>query len=281
MTAKVVKSNKESEVNRRLQAEIEMLQDTVARLQKGVEKEVQPLNSYFQPRVAPLQLSQLKLTGGQKEPYYYSLGADSTVPFISLSGGGANQKIISWGEIIKVEPRQTVTVKSESYMMGDIQINSGTDYCTRPAKISNIVETYQETIQILGPPDLTFIVSSFPADVRMARKAYVKYNIETLDNELGVIILGKSNKHSFPGSMVLNPFIQQIFGNLTAAYSTLHTIVPFSVDDTAGLGYAINGTDLHLPMALIDQAYFAIGPINPAVGDAPIIGDLFSYVIEY
>lgn len=236
-------------------------------------KHFQPKSGFFQAAVPPLTLSQLRLPGGQIEPYYYSLGVDSTIPFISLQGGGATQKTFTWGEMIEVMPGQTVTVKNESYMQGDIQINSGHDYAAKPERISLPVTT-----EFLSPDPffpLIFGVSSFvsvfPADTRRCRRAYLKFQLQT--NALNSVLftfIGKPQKHSFPG-------IDSVTGAQT--YTQFFSIPPATTAGSIPMGYGEVAIGSLEPMGLTDQVSFRVSfdPLTPPT----FLNTLYFYCLEY
>ena len=228
----------------------------------------QPKSSYFQPGVSPLSKSNIVLPGGKDEPYYYCLGVDSTIPFVSLQGGGSAQKVISWGEMIEVPPGQSVTVKNESYMQGDIQINSGHDFAAKPERISLPVTT--KTGPGAGPPNPTTIIESlFPADTRRCRRAYLKFQLETDISLLAITFTGKPQKHSFPA-------VDSVTGVET--YTQPVQIPPFTVAGSAPMGYGAlqNSTE---PMALTDQVHFKIEYFD--LFPPTFLNTLFMYVLEY
>lgn len=240
-----------------------------ARLAPGLE--IQPRNNFFQAAVPPLSNSEMKLPGGRSKPFYYCLGVDSTVPFVSLQGGGASQKIFSWGEMIEVLPGQTVIVKNESYMLGDIQINSGHDYAAKPERISLPVDIIQ--FQELGPFPITlfFTEPKFPADTRRCRRAYLKYQIETQAAQVDITFTGKPIKHSFPA-------VDSITGIQT--YTQNYTIPPFTLDGEAPMGYGSN-SEILTPMGFTDQVTWQIVYAGGGAIVPPFINTLFMYVLEY
>lgn len=235
----------------------------------------QPKNNFFQANVPPLSNTQLKLPGGKDEPWYYCLGVDSTIPYVSLQGGGASQKIISWNEMIEVQPKQTVTVKNESYMLGDISINSGHDFAAKPERISLPVDVNIEIID--GGPGVaaTRITPKFPADTRRCRRGYLKYQIESGNFNMFFTFTGKPIKHSFPA-------IDSVTGQQT--FTQLYQIQPFTIDGEAPMGYGSNA-NLETPMAFTDQVtwellYFSENDDDPLFV-APDVNSLFFYVLEY
>lgn len=228
----------------------------------------QPLNNYFQAGVAPLFKSNIILPGGNTEPFYYSLGVDSTIPFVSLQGGGAAQKVFSWGEMIEVLPGQTVTVKNESYMQGDIQVNSGHDFGAKPERISLPVTSQTRTFTVLGV-SFTEISSKFPADTRRCRRGYLKYQIETGAQSLAIEFTGKPQKHSFPA-------VDSVTGLQTYTQTFVIPAVTFSGSAPMGYGSFLNTLE---PMAFTDQVHWKI--IYPTLSAPAFINSLFFYCLEY
>lgn len=233
-----------------------------------IRKQFQPKTTYFAPGVAPLAKSNIVLPGGKEKPHYYCLGVDSTIPFVSLLGGGASQKIISWGEMIEVLPGQTVTVKNESYMQGDIVINSGHDFAAKPERISLPVTTKTENFVLVGVP-VTRISSLFPADTRRCRRAYLRFQIQTGADALRITFTGKPQRHSFPG-------VDLVTGQQT--YTQEFNIPPVTVAGGAPMGYGASLNSLE-PMALTDQVHW-----NILFADATpptFLNTLFMYSMEY
>jgi hypothetical protein len=239
------------------------------------KREVQPKNNFFQSAIPPLSNSQIKLPGGKTEPYYYCLGVDSTVPFVSLQGGGASQKVFTWGEMIEVLPGQTVIVRNESYMLGDIQINSGHDFAAKPERISLPVDVdIVDSAGIFGSTIRT-ITPKFPADTRRCRRGYLKYQIQAQTFSLGLVFTGKPIKHSFPA-------IDSATGQQT--YTQVYNIPPFTLDGEAPMGYGSND-NLLTPMGFTDQTSWNLSfltalPLLPTFVP-PFVNTLFMYVLEY
>lgn len=96
----------------------------------------QPLKSFLAKSVEPGKVSDIQLSGGTTKPYFYSLGVNSTCPFVSVEGSGGIQKEFSWGETIIIPPGQTVKLKNASKHKGDIHIQSGRDEHNKPRRIS-------------------------------------------------------------------------------------------------------------------------------------------------
>ena len=237
--------------------------------------QLQPRSNFFQSAVTPLTNSKLQLPGGKTEPFYYCLGVDSTIPFISLQGGGASQKIFSWGEMIEVPPGQTVTVKNESYMLGDISINSGHDFAAKPERISLPVD-----INILDDSSLPGFVTrtitpKFPADTRRCRRGYLKFQIFTGSDDFFIVFTGKPVKHSFPA-------VDTFTGKQT--YTQFYDIPPFTSDGEAPMGYGSN-SNLLTAMAFTDQVTWSVTfqTVSTQLGFQPpsLVNTLFMYVLEY
>lgn len=234
---------------------------------KPLSSRRQPLNSFFQPNVLPGAKSQISLSGGPNEPYYYSLGVGSTVPFVELIGSGGTPKIISWGEMIEVMPNENVVVKNASYMVGDIQINSGHDFAAKPERISTPIEV---DITIVTPGVLSTITPKFPCDTRRCRKAYLSFLMTTgaIDSAV-LVIIGKNQQHSFINSIIPKQYVEGVI------------VPPLSQLTVAGLGFGSNTSDLNLPMTLCDYATFTFS-YNPVEASFYIPATpLFFYTMEY
>lgn len=239
-------------------------------MQRGIINQLQPKGSFFAPAVPPLSVSSITLPGGPgPEPYYYSLGVDSTIPFVSLKGGGTTEKVISWGEMIEVLPGQTVTVKNESFMKGDIQINSGHDFAAKPERISVPVD-------VVGPePDpnllgITRLYSVFPADTRRCRRAYLKFQCQAGNDAVSIQVLGKPQKHSFPG-------IDIFTGQHT--YTEIWAIPALTTAGSVPLGFGGVGSNTLEPMGLTDTAGFTLTYLT--LSPPLFLNTLFFYTLEY
>ena len=226
----------------------------------------QKQKNFFDPNIAPLTKSKLRLPGGQpgQGSYYYSLGVQSTVPFVSLEGGGDSEKIFSWGELIEVEEGQQVTVTNSSFMFGDIEIISGLNYASKPERITVGVPIIGD-ITVPG----TLIRSAFPADTRRCRRAYVAMSLST-DDPILFGIRGLNVKHSLnfslDGTLIPAP---QYIRVITLPGATAIGVLPLGFGDTSN--------DL-LPMSLLDKSEFSfVVPENPPTINYP----LFTYILEY
>lgn len=142
---------------------------------------------FFQPN----ELSQKKLSPGR-----YSLSSLSNVPFVIFQGASGYAKKFSWGEIVEVPMGQMVTVQNASYHGGDIVINGGCDYFNRPARITVPVPMDLVTVIDGGEPE-TFWQPRYPADVRLARRAYFIGNFAAnADDPSFVTLVGKAFERS-------------------------------------------------------------------------------------
>jgi hypothetical protein len=146
-------------------------------MNRDIKNTRQPLNTFLAQGVLPFQKSPIVLSGGNAEPYYYSLGNQSTVPFVRLQGSGGTQKEFTWGETIEVLPGQNVQVQSASYMPGDIQIQSGRDIANRPRRIT--IPVPLKTFFEGDIPTNTLIEPLFPCDCRQARTAWLGCDLST------------------------------------------------------------------------------------------------------
>lgn len=226
----------------------------------------QPLSDYFRANVPPQQKTDLKLAGGGygEGPFFYSLGTQSTCPFISLEGGGLTQKIFTWGEMIQVDEGQQVTVKSETYHQGDIEIVGGHDYANQPQRITVPVQT-----TFTGGP-AGGVVPLWPADTRRCRKAYLHFQMITAALPGGgvtTIFTGIADKHSFNTRQD---------GGLPNRYATTIISGAASLVGQLPMGFGF-GLVPNSPMALTDKTTFQI--IFGA--DPPAISGVFMYSMEY
>lgn len=221
-------------------------------------------NNYFIPNVPPLATTNQRLGGGK-----YCLGVDSTIPFVSFQGGGFAQKIISWGEMIEIPKGQTVTIKNESFMQGDISINSGHDFAAHPERISTPL--LKKTISIDAFPGVTFYTGTFSADTRRCRRAFLNFVIETALTPINLFFLGRSAKHSFPA---IDNLAIPGFGPFS--YQSNLVIAPLTLDTSENMGYSL-GLNKDLPHGLTDKVDFYIADLD---GTATI-SNLFMYVLEY
>jgi len=227
---------------------------------------IQTQGNFFEANIPPLAMSGLKLPQGK-----YSLGVDSTIPFISLNGGGASQKIFTWGEMIEVQEGQTVRVKNESFMRGDIQLNTGHDYAAIPPKIS--LPVLIENLPGAGPFGTTVVRGVFPADTRPCRRAYLRCQLQTQVNLIQeIVFLGKPQKHSYPATAIITG---------QNGYSKVIALVANTVYSEFSMGFGSDADQL-TPMALTDQVSFEL-IFAPTSGPnvAPSFNNVFFYVLEY
>ena len=179
---------------------------------RDIKNTRQLLNTFFQQNVEPFQKSSIILSGGVDRPYYYSLGNQSTVPFVRLQGSGGTQKEFTWGETVEVLPGQNVQVESASYMPGDIQIQSGRDVQNRPARTTISIKTIPDVedlsaIPLPGDGSLPEVRPVFPCDCRGAKRAYLGCRISTgpiLGQEITFSAYGFNRQHSWTGRVTLD-----------------------------------------------------------------------------
>lgn len=159
----------------------------------------QPMNTFFHQNVEPFQKSSIVLSGGPDRPFYYSLGNQSTVPFVRLQGSGNTQKEFTWGETIEVLPGQNVQVQSASYMPGDIQIQSGRDIANKPNRISIPCKVDPISVGFATYDPGTVVRPVFPCDCRQAKRAWLVSNIQLNADAIPTLeILGINQQHSWP-----------------------------------------------------------------------------------
>jgi hypothetical protein len=242
-------------------------------------KHYQPMNTFFHQNVAPLQKSSIILSGGEDRPYFYSLGNQSTVPYVQLQGSGGTQKLFTWGETIEVLPGQNVQVQSASYMAGDIQIQSGRDIANRPARITTPIEVSPAvTTGVDGTYGPSVVVTPlYPCDCRGARRAYLGCQFlspPTLDGSMTLQLIGINQQHSWPGSVssqftAIAPTGKKYFWLYEFVGNTTYTQIP--------LGFGAQTTSPNAPMTLADYVLWTW-----TIGTAAnlLLGSFF-YTLEY
>lgn len=115
--------------------------------------------------ILPNQVSSQRLSTG-----VYSLSSRSNIPYARLLGKGID-KVFSWGEIVEVPSGQICSVYNASYHAGDLFINGGCDTDNKPARITVPVPFDDGASRIIAGKQ--YFVPTYPADVRMARRAYL------------------------------------------------------------------------------------------------------------
>lgn len=204
-------------------------------------------------------------------PGVFSLSSRSNVPFVSLVGRSGFHKVFSWGEIVEVPQHEQCTVKNASYHGGDIVINAGADYDTRPAAITvpvNIV-----LVDIQGEDDPLYS-GEYPADVRLARRAYFMMDAYSGEEDtVQITIIGKrqDGSHNTFNQITFEPGTgyQQEFD---IPVTTEFGLVPLGKGSLLG--------DDSRPMALLTTARVFLSPTTAVFGGE---GGLFNayYVMEY
>lgn len=232
--------------------------------------EIQPYSS-FQALAVPAQKeTDLKLSGGKKIPFIYSLGVNSTIPYIQLIGSSAGQKLFSWNEKIVVPPGQFVTVKNASFHPGDIFLQSGWDPGARPARVTVPVPV---SLDDSNPdPDLWTIVPQFGVDTRRARRAYVSgfSNTPAAATDFLFFAFGISKLRSHN----TNPTFSFEGANARARYTSSLSVPPSSSVGMLPLGDgALFSDTVH---DLLDVATWAYRDVNLDNQSGAI-----HYVIEY
>ncbi len=227
-------------------------------------KELQPYSTFTALDVARDRETPIKLSGGETIPYVYSLGINSTVPYVKLLGSSMGQKLFSWTEQIIVPAGEMVTVANGSYHPGDIWIQSGADPSALPARVSIPVGLVQTQVG----KGLFQNVPTFGLDTRRARRAFVQ-GIPANSNAVEFINQGKSRLRSHfvlpsPPSEVRTPTF------------TTTVSVPPGVPGLLALGKdARPGDGVH---ALLDEARFIWdAAINFPDGESGAV----YYVLEY
>jgi hypothetical protein len=272
---------------------------------------VQPKNTFFASNIKPGANANLHLSGGSNETYYYSLGNQSTVPFVQFQGSGGTQKTFTWGELIEVKAREQIQVFNASYMPGDIQIQSGHDYCNAPARVSVPIEvtladgvpisTYLSlepdgTVFYRFPPG-TIFNPTYPCDTRRCKNAYLSVDWFTglqlfgnPDNGQGNLftIIGQNQQHSFiPDVPPIPPVTSPLYFATGKKYYQLIGLPSYVQLSLLPLGFNAFYSPSDNPMTLADYVFWQIqgsrteevpGAFPNSIGN---LQPLFYYVLEY
>lgn len=236
--------------------------------QNSRNKERQPYSSFQALNVQPEAVTNLKLSGGQTIPYVYSLGVNSTVPYIKLIGGMNSQKLFSWNEQIVVHPGQFVTVANASYHPGDIFIQAGSDPSAKAGRVT-IPFTLNE---VSVPGEDNYVEPSFVVDTRRARRAYVVGFSATFNDlpNYPFIAIGVSRDRSH----VVNPTYSTEGAGADALYYNQIDVAPFTEPGILPLGNKALPTDtVHDLLDFATFAYYDISTESRSGG--------FHYVLEY
>jgi hypothetical protein len=231
-----------------------------------IRKEIQPQQLYIAENVEAQTESKLRLPGGTKESRWYSLGSQSTVPFVQFIGGGAVQKIFTWGEMIEVPPNQEVLVRNASLMRGDIIIVSGKDPVARPRRIT-VPVTMLDATGGTGPwTDFSvenLITTEFPCDTRNCHEAYLDIRIQG-GNQNGSLVIVQVEYwdfiHTYTAQLVALPGFTAPWGkNEVLVPDTNYTRIPLGISQHVG-NWAAE------PASLRDKVEVIIG--NAIVADS-------------
>jgi hypothetical protein len=197
--------------------------------------------------MAPNQAGNQQLSTGT-----YCLSSRSNVPYVTLVGSGGNTKTFSWGEIITIPEGEACTVKNSSFHGGDIFINAGCDDANRPARITVPVTLEDQTFA-----ETDIIRTTFPADVRMARRAYLIVDAVTqglLPPQATVI--GKR----YDGSHNTGNQLPNLLSEPGAGYEDVFEFVIPEVLGPIPLGKGANYSDDTRPHALLTTAEVYFDP---------------------
>jgi len=231
------------------------------------DREIQPFSSFQALNVQPDAPTNLKLSGGQTIPYIYSLGVNSTIPYIRLLGGANSQKLFSWNEQIVVPPRTFVTVANASYHPGDIFIQAGSDPSAKPGRVT-IPFTLRE---VVVPSADNYVEPTFVVDTRRARRAYVVGFSSTL-NDLPMYTFNAVG-YAHARSHIVNPTYSSEADPVALFVSTIE-VAPFTDPGILPLGNKALFTDtVH---DLLDFASFTWTDIA-----TESLSGGFHYVLEY
>lgn len=176
----------------------------------------------------PLAPTGFTLSGGDTVPFVYSLGVNSTVPYVRVLTEGS-QKIFSWGEPIVVQPRVNATIVNASYHPGDIFIQSGSDPGAIPARVTIPVGLKYQNVAH------TVLEGRFPVDVRRARRAFVAgFAVSTnAFKSFVVVAFARDRSHTITPAFAFGPPI-------TAIYAWVQRIPPNTFMGLMSLGIERN-----------------------------------------
>lgn len=221
--------------------------------------EKQPYSTFNAMGVPANKVTELKLSGGKTIPYIYSLGINSTIPYVKLIGSAMGQKLFSWNERIEVPPGEMVTVANASFHPGDIWINSGWDPAVLPSRV-----TVPVGVSVVGAN----IEPDFPIDTRRALRAWVQgFPASGGPQVFTTVGIAKLRSHN------VNPAFTYAV-NATAEYTTSFTVPPFTSPGLLPLGQkAQPGDPVH---ALLDAASFQWGDVAFTTQSGAVY-----YVLEY
>jgi hypothetical protein len=241
-------------------------------------KIVQPQNLYIAPNVDAQTESKLRLPGGQDESFWYSLGAQSTVPFVEFIGGGVVQKAFTWGEMVEVPAGQEVLVKNASLMRGDIFIQSGRDFVARPRRIT-VPVTMLDSGGGLGPWTdfgvLFAVTTEFPCDARNAHEAYLDIQLigGDLDNAyIGILVQHTIFNHTYT-AQIITPVTPLIAVTKIVPPNTVTWRIPLGISKSISSGSG-------QPDSMLDKIEVLIqnNPVANAVG---VVGATGFWVLNY
>ena len=221
--------------------------------------ERQPYSTFQAINIAPEAPTNLKLSGGKTIPYIYSLGVNSTVPYIRLVGGSSSQKLFSWNEQIVVPPGELVTVANGSYHPGDIFLQSGYDPAAIPARVTVPVAMVVGAGPVITP--------AFKLDVRRARRAFIG-GFGPNNSNLTMFIFGESRQRSHAINQVTSDLASAV-PSFTDSYSIAAGTAPglIPLGDNAQPGVSVHD--------LLDVAWFQYGAAAQTNSGA------LHYVLEY
>jgi hypothetical protein len=240
------------------------------------DSEFQMQTTFIAENTQPQTESKLTLPGGQTESFWYTLGSQSTVPFVQLVGGGMAQKIFTWGELIEVPPGQKVIVKNASLMRGDIIIESGKDYAAKPRRITipvAILDDNGDTSDEWDADGGYFV--EFPCDARNAHQAFFDVVIET-GNDAGsfvdIFVFHSQFIHTYTSPVIPNFFAIGLDGfTYGVVQNSLLTRMPLGLDHQYP-------HDSAQPMSMLDQIDVLMVIANP--GAHTIKGTAY-YTLNY
>jgi hypothetical protein len=228
--------------------------------------ELQPYSTFSAYRVGPGPDAEtpLKLSGGKRRAFTYSLSTRSNIPFIQYRGSSAASKIFSWNEPIEVPAGEIVTVYNASYHGGNIIINSGLpEPFTVPPRITVPVPTLQP-VAPLGP-----FATNWPIDTRRAKRAF---------------LYGFFGPSSGPGSITITARAAQAgFPEVTGAGGTLSGASTSNRTETRSFpgGAVTDGLPLGIGTTVNDDVHPLLDTVEVSLDSVFDVGRHLLVVMEF
>lgn len=115
---------------------------------------------------------------GQLSSGTYSLSSLSTIPYVSLRGLSSKEKLFSWNEPIEIPEGASATIVNKSAHRGDIAINGGADWGSRPDRVTvpfTLLQSGNDLMPVYSNADGNDVPGW--VDTRRCRRAWAVINI--------------------------------------------------------------------------------------------------------